>query len=138
MPSAQNDISVAFSDTQALVRFANGVVMAVTTNGEVTIKKSTDTFAYSPSRLRKNTTTLSQVGEITEGSQRFALDEKTVLNIKTERSERLTVEVFFQEATEEGTKISGCFITKNGDWGIRFVNSDGFLVKLDTLFDMTK
>jgi hypothetical protein len=134
MPSTEMETVVRFTDTQATVRFPNGVVMTVTDNGEVSIKSGTDTFAYSPSRLRKNTTTLYQTGETTEGSQKFAVDEKTILHIKTERSERLNVEVFFHEATEEGTEIGGCFITKYSDWGINFVNSDRFLVNLNKLF----
>jgi len=133
MPLRQNETTVVLSDTQASVRFSNDVVMVVTDNGEVSIKKGNDVFGYSPSRLRKNTTTLSKVGESTEGSQKFAVDETTTLNIKTERSERLSVEVFFHEATEEGTEISGCFITKYSDWGIGFVNSDRFLVNLEKL-----
>jgi hypothetical protein len=134
MPTTETETVVKFSDTQATVRFPNGVVMTVTDNGEVSIKSGTDMFAYSPSRLRKNTTTLLKTGETAEGSQRFAVDEKTVLHIKTERSERLSVEVFFHEATEEGTEIGGCFITKYSDWGINFVNGNRFLVNLDKLF----
>jgi len=134
MPTAERETVVTFSDRQVLVRFPNGVVMAVTDKGELSIKKGGDTFGYSPSRLRKNAMTVFQAGETAEGSQRFAIDEKTVLTFKTERSERLSVEVFFQEAKEEGLETSGCFITKTTDWGINFVNSQRFLLHLDRLF----
>jgi hypothetical protein len=138
MPTAERETVVAFSDREVSIRFTNGVRMAVTEKGELSIKKDADTFGYSPSRLRKNTATLFRSGESTEGSQRFALDEKTVLNIRTEQGERLSVEMFFHEATEEGAEISGCFITKNGDWGIRFVKGDRFLLHLDRLFALTR
>jgi hypothetical protein len=138
MPTAERETVVTFSDGEASVRFANGVKMTITEKGEVSIKKGGNGFGYSPSRLRKNTVTLFRSGEITEGSQRFALDEKTILNIRTERGERLSVEMFFHEATEEGTEISGCFITKNADWGINFVNSERFLFHLDRLFALTR
>ena len=132
MPTKTETI-VTLSNTHAQVEYPNGVVLSVTADGDVTIRKGTDVFGYSPSRLRKNTTTVFQTGE-SEGSQRFALDGKTTLNIKTERSERLSVEVFFHETTEEGVAVSGCFVTKYNDWGINFVNSDKFLLNLDRLF----
>jgi hypothetical protein len=141
MPTAERETVVKLSDTQVSVRFPDNVLITVTEKGEVSIKKGSDTFGYSPSRLRKNTMTVFQTNETTEALHRFAVNDGVILTIKTERSEqneRLSVEVFFQEATEEGTQISGCFITKQAassdDWAVSFLNTDRFLLNLTEMF----
>jgi len=128
---------VRFTSTHAEVELPNGVVITVTDDGDVAFTNGVDRYVYAPSRLKKNNTTVFQ-GDESSGTQRFAVDGNTTLSLKSERSGRLSVELFFHETTQEGVAVSGCYVTKYSDWGISFVDRDRFVVHLDKLFTPTE
>jgi hypothetical protein len=138
MPTVQEETTIKLSERKASVRFANGLELEVIDNGELSIKKGSDVFGYSPSRLKKNQTGVDVVGESTFGSQKLDLTENISLNIRTEKTERLRVEIFFQEKDENGMLVSGCFFTKeatsSADWSVSFINIDRFLINLLEMF----
>jgi hypothetical protein len=138
MPTLQKHTVVTLSEDQCSVLFSDGTQLTVTKDGAIAIKNANTSFAYEPSRLRKNQTSVDAINETTFGSQKLDIADGVSLFIRTEKTERLRGEVFFSENDDNGTVISGCFITKeatpSADWSVSFTNVDRFLVNLSNMF----
>jgi hypothetical protein len=139
MPTVQKQTVVTLSEAQCGVLFGEGTQLTVTNDGAIAIRNANTSFAYEPSRLRKNQTSVDAINETTFGSQKLDVGDGISLNIRTEKTERLRVEIFFSENGDDGVVVSGCFITKeatpSADWSVSFINVDRFLVNLSNVFN---
>jgi|YNPBryulayer2012_1023412.scaffolds.fasta_scaffold02518_1 hypothetical protein len=128
------EVNVTLKPERCSVHFSDGTLLTVTVDGAISFKNAETSFAYEPSRLKKNQTSLESLDETVFTSKTINLREGFFFNIRVEKTERLRVDVFFSEADEAGTLVSGCFITKEAtsanDWAVSFVNSDRFLINL--------
>jgi hypothetical protein len=135
--ATSNKTDITLTKDQCAIRFSDGTLLKITDDGGVSITNGGASFMYAPSRLKMNDAFI-EVDENLFGSQKINLSEGTSLNIRTEKSERMRVEIFFHERDDGGTLVSGCFITKEAtgecDWSINFVKTDRFLLNLSELF----
>ena len=129
---------ITLSPTQCALRFADGTQLTVTEEGVICLTRPEATLICEPMRLKRDLRSFgSKSQSVFFGSEKIELSRDLSFSLIVDyASERLRVELFFQEKEGTAKRVSGCYITKeqDADWAIRFAESDRFLCNLSKLF----
>jgi hypothetical protein len=140
METTKKETVISFSNVQAKVRFFDGTLLTVDSDGKISVRKAGKSYTLVPSTLRfSDGVEFDATEESAFLSQKIDINPEISFNVRTEKAGRIRIEMFFQERDGDETVVSGCFVTKEAtsehDWSINLINTERFLFNLSEIFN---